>query len=91
MAHDIRSPITALEMGISHVGSIPRKQKALLDSAIVRIKDIANDLHRKGKEGVELAQISGDTIESESVERIHYLSALDEIISEKTYSLPWSE
>ena len=50
VAHDIRSPLSALNMVVKTLGSIPEEKRQLIEKAARRINDIANDLlatHRK--------------------------------------------
>ena len=44
VAHDIRSPLTALTMVVDELSGLPEEQRIILRSAAVRIKDIANNL-----------------------------------------------
>ena len=48
-AHDIRSPIAALNTVVSCLQNIPEDQRLMLRSAVNRIKDIANGLIEKNK------------------------------------------
>ncbi len=47
VAHDIRSPLAALNLTISSATTLPEAQRRLIQSAIVRINDIANNLADK--------------------------------------------
>ncbi len=47
VAHDIRSPLAALSMVASRIQSLPELERNLIQSAIRRISDIANNLSRK--------------------------------------------
>ncbi len=54
MAHDIRSPIVALEMIIKEVRNINEEQRLIMRNAANRVKDIANNLltqYRLSKSG----------------------------------------
>lgn len=44
VAHDIRSPLSALNLAASCATSLPESHRRLIQSAIVRINDIANNL-----------------------------------------------
>lgn len=57
VAHDIRSPLSALNMISSGLSDIQEEKRVLIRNAIQRINDIANDLLSKGK------PITGDTKE----------------------------
>lgn len=49
VAHDIRSPLTALEMVMKEAGTLPEDQRILVRSATSRIRDIANELLNKNR------------------------------------------
>lgn len=44
VAHDIRSPLTALQMAVSSVDQIPEDARVLIRAAVTQISDIANHL-----------------------------------------------
>jgi signal transduction histidine kinase len=48
LAHDIRSPLSALNMAMDSLTQIPNTEKKIITNAIQRINDIANDLLKKG-------------------------------------------
>lgn len=54
VAHDIRSPLSALSMVMGTLKDIPEEKRILIRNATQRINDIANDLLQKGK-GLESA------------------------------------
>ncbi|HNW44177.1 MAG TPA: ATP-binding protein [Elusimicrobiales bacterium] len=49
VAHDIRSPLAALDMAVKSSAHIPEEQRVILRSAASRIRDIANDLLQKNR------------------------------------------
>ncbi|MFN3454782.1 MAG: sensor histidine kinase [Pseudobdellovibrio sp.] len=49
VAHDIRSPLSALSMVASTLKDIPEEKRIIIRNATQRINDIANDLLSKGK------------------------------------------
>ncbi len=49
VSHDIRSPLSALEMSVSDLNNIPEQRRLILRSAINRIRDIANSLLKTGR------------------------------------------
>lgn len=55
VAHDIRSPLSALTMVTGSLRDIPEEKRVLIRHATQRINDIANDLLQKGspKSGIE--------------------------------------
>lgn len=50
VAHDIRSPLAALNMITESITSLPIAERKLMTNAIQRINEIANDLLIKGKQ-----------------------------------------
>lgn len=83
VAHDIRSPLTALNMLLNNLNDLPENQKILLRNSANRINDIANILLKKTDDS--------SIFKSESIEgggaakmQTEFLPALvDGIISEK--------
>ncbi|USN46750.1 MAG: HAMP domain-containing histidine kinase [Pseudobdellovibrionaceae bacterium] len=49
VAHDIRSPLMALEIGLKDIDAIPEERRNLIKSANKRIHEIATDLLRQHK------------------------------------------
>ncbi|MFA6521932.1 MAG: ATP-binding protein, partial [Candidatus Gracilibacteria bacterium] len=47
VAHDIRSPLAALDMAVKDTAQIPEEQRIIIRSAVSRIRDIANSLLEK--------------------------------------------
>lgn len=77
VAHDIRSPLTALNLVTQHLKDLPEDQRLLIRSAVQRIEDITNDLAGKRD------QFSENTKDQEKI-KVHLLSSLIEpLISEK--------
>ncbi len=50
ISHDIRSPLSALSSMLTQIVELPEQQKNIINNAITRINDIANDLLTKRKE-----------------------------------------
>lgn len=77
VAHDIRSPLTALNVVTQHLKDLPEDQRLLIRSAVQRIEDITNDL--AGKQN----QVAENINDQEKI-KVHLLSSLIEpLISEK--------
>jgi len=55
VAHDIRSPLSALTMMSDAFNSVPEEKRLIIRGAIQRINDIANDLLQKSKENTSAA------------------------------------
>lgn len=79
VAHDIRSPLTALEATAGDMASLPEKKRLQIRGALGRIRDIANNL---------LDQRRASTSESSRSDTPSQLSSLVEtIIAEKRLAL----
>jgi signal transduction histidine kinase len=76
VAHDIRSPLTVLNIETRELLSIPEKNRTTIRNAIQRINDIANNLLAFYKE--EKNKCNGPTLSSEPIAII-----LESIASEK--------
>ena len=50
VAHDIRSPLAALDSVVNRLAQLPEQERVFMRSAINRIKDIANNLLQKNRE-----------------------------------------
>ena len=78
-AHDIRSPLVALNTSLKHLPQIPEKQRILMRNAASRINDIANNL---------LEQYRGNEAFKVSQNKVWLLAPLlESIISEKRMQL----
>lgn len=75
VAHDIRSPLTALSVCAADLNEVPEDRRILVRSAVQRIEDIANDLVGRH------SNMSVAERELISVQLVS--SSLDSIISEK--------
>jgi len=56
VAHDIRSPLAALDSVIKDVAQLPEQKRIIVRNAVSRIHDIANDLIGKNRELAAAAQ-----------------------------------
>lgn len=84
VAHDIRSPLTALEMGIGSLSHLSEQNRILFRSAVARIRDIANNLLTRKAEDSQTTKEQGETNyapESATVQSLHTL--VDSVVSEK--------
>ena len=50
VAHDIRSPLAALEIASAHTAELPEEKRILIRNAVSRIRDIANNLVARGRQ-----------------------------------------
>lgn len=84
VAHDIRSPLTALEATAGDMSSLPEKKRLQIRSALARIRDIANGLLDRRRADARESGRAADGSDSSS----RLLSSLIEpIISEKRLAL----
>lgn len=90
VAHDIRSPLSALNMAIHGLADIPEDRRLLIRNAVHRINDIANDLLQKSKKmqfdhGTEDKSIStkNSSAVTEAGSFLLLPAVIDSIISEK--------
>ncbi|MBK7959973.1 MAG: HAMP domain-containing histidine kinase [Bdellovibrionales bacterium] len=85
VSHDIRSPLSALNMALGSISELPEPQRIMMRSAIQRINDIANDLLNNRKHLTAKAIDSPTTHDIPSI----FLKAelltplIDSIVSEK--------
>lgn len=80
VAHDIRSPLTALDTALNELDSFPENQRIIVHNAVDRIKDIANNLLEKYKEpGVRTHTRNKE----KELLQAPVIIALESIISEK--------
>lgn len=81
VAHDIRSPLSALNLLLSDLSELPEKKRLLLRSAISRIKEIANDLvgsaSSRSKDTVSISSSKG------AKNKVLLVDLLEEVITEK--------
>ena len=86
VAHDIRSPLAALNLVSSSLINVPEEKRLMIRNAIQRINDIANDLLSKSKQNsISLNETSMNQYQGPN----HYLEPIllpalvDSLISEK--------
>jgi len=82
VAHDIRSPLAALNMAERDLGTLPEETRLIIRSAIGRIQDIASQLMLKARSG----QFSAEAPEAEATapsEPVLLSSVIETILAEK--------
>lgn len=79
VAHDIRSPLAALDMATSQLKESPEELRVLIRSAVCRIHDIVNDLSAPKK--TVSATPQDKTVEKMSVQLLS--SLIESLVSEK--------
>lgn len=85
VAHDIRSPIAAIETLLPHLVTLPEQQRVFLRTALTRLRDIANSLVTKGDSKTGVHNLNEFSVEHLGVlidsivteKRIQYRSRLD--------------
>jgi signal transduction histidine kinase len=84
VAHDVRSPLAALNMFISRTDVLPEEQRLVLRRAVNRINDIANNLINMNRRIIK-AQKNQDLSETtiEESETLLVSSLVDSLVSEK--------
>lgn len=89
VAHDIRSPLAALEVLMRGANSLPEDERVLMRSATTRIKNIADGMLKINREALERASrygsgFSGEFIPSDDpMENVSLRQALQSILDEK--------
>ncbi len=89
IAHDIRSPLAALNIFMKDLGSLPEEKRVLLRSAVNRIQDIANNIlpaNRNRMIAVQggLATTTGASASPAQELRVELITNLvEQIVSEK--------
>ncbi|MGK5087174.1 ATP-binding protein [Bdellovibrionota bacterium FG-2] len=85
VAHDIRSPLSALTMAEKEFSKLPEETRLIVRSAVGRIRDIANTLLERNRAiKVNQESASDNTTTTAEPRTIQLLSAiLDGIVSEK--------
>jgi signal transduction histidine kinase len=82
VAHDIRSPLAALNMVIRDIQEIPEEKRIIIRGSVNRIQDIANDLLAKNRELKNNKTVN--SIDMQDEYEIQLISSLlDSIVTEK--------
>lgn len=84
VAHDIRSPLSALEMIITTLHELPEEKRIIIRNAANRIRDIANSLsNQKGKTNNKTTETLIEASSEESQTAILLLPTIESIVTEK--------
>jgi len=86
VAHDIRSPLAALDSVLKDMPQLPEEKRTIVRSAVARIRDIANHLIEKNREAQASAKglpqsAAATTVEPSSIELLS--SLIDPLVTEK--------
>ena len=85
VAHDIRSPLVALDAALKNTSQLPEKQRVIVRHAVNRIRDIANNLLEKNRQQAGTAMAAATA--AGEAPAVHLLSSLiDPVITEKRLS-----
>lgn len=79
VSHDIRSPISAMNLVIGSLKELPDAKRTLLTEAVKRVNDIANDLLTKSREMNKVS--STHSIAPVKIGELH--ACVDDILKEK--------
>jgi signal transduction histidine kinase len=79
VSHDIRSPISAMNLVIGSLKELPDAKRTLLTEAVKRVNDIANDLLTKSREMNKVS--STHSIAPVKISELH--ACVDDILKEK--------
>ena len=88
VAHDIRSPIFALDAALKTMTQLPEQQRIIVRHAVNRIRDVANSLLEKNRQKPAISSADDAALvgTGESLD-VHLLSSLiDSVITEKRLS-----
>ena len=83
VAHDIRSPLAALEIMLRSLNGLPEEERQIFRSAVTRIKDIANSLmarNTKGRLNTGVAQNSAPNGQQSKPNEVQLLPSLIETV-----------
>ncbi len=83
VAHDIRSPLAALDSVLKDLSQLPEDKRVLIRSAVGRIRDIANNLIEKNRETVSPADGENPETAISSGPAMLLSSLIDSLITEK--------
>jgi len=81
VAHDIRSPLAALDAALKNTEQLPEKQRIMVRHAVNRIRDIANNLLEKNRQ--HEGSGTGASGDRERYEVLLLSSLVDPVITEK--------
>jgi signal transduction histidine kinase/CheY-like chemotaxis protein len=81
VAHDIRSPLVALDSALENTAALPEKQRTIVRHSLNRIRDVANSLLERNRRQQGIAATSHDTGEQLEVRLLS--SLIDTVVAEK--------
>ncbi len=82
VAHDIRSPLAALDMALKDDSSLPENKRLIVRTATNRIHEIANELLHKNRASANKDESTNDKNDG-SIQKILLSSIVESIVAEK--------
>ncbi|HNT97308.1 MAG TPA: sensor histidine kinase [Elusimicrobiales bacterium] len=83
VAHDIRSPLAALDAALKNTSNLPEQQRVVVRHAVNRIRDIANNLLEKNRRQPEHAPTNAEQGAAEQPGTYLLSSLIDPVATEK--------
>ncbi|HAH32747.1 MAG TPA: hypothetical protein DCL44_10585 [Elusimicrobia bacterium] len=84
VAHDIRSPLTALDAALKNAAQMPEEQRIIVRHAVNRIRDIANNLLEKNRQQTHAPTAAGAGAAADEPQEVCLLSSIvDPVVTEK--------
>lgn len=83
VAHDIRSPLAALEVASTNLSELPEDRRIMLRGALTRIRDIANNLINDYQPRVAIPRQESVDPSEATTSTCLLISLVDDILSEK--------
>jgi signal transduction histidine kinase len=83
VAHDIRSPVFALEAVLKNVPQLPERQRVIVRHAVNRIRDVANSLLETNRQQPTAATAGQPATSGKTLETYLLSSLIGPVISEK--------
>jgi len=87
VAHDIRSPLAAMDAMLKDTSGLPEEKRMMLRNVSNRIRDIANDLLERNRQNAKSSPVTTDENASQThnfkMERVLLSSLTDPVITEK--------
>jgi len=85
VAHDIRSPLAALDAALKDTEELPEKKRIMVRHAVNRIRDIANNLLEKNRQQAKTGSAAGSSAAATGeIQDTRLLSSLiDPVVTEK--------
>ncbi len=81
VAHDIRSPLSSLDMAIKNLEKVEASEKLSLQKSLFRIRDVLNDLPKKNQTSIENEKASLSSLKND--DSVLIAPIVSDIIGEK--------